>query len=224
MPRPGPRRSLTAGELLAAARALLAERGAAGVSVRGIAGRVGVAPNAVYTYFPDKVAVLAALVDDTLGRADRDVLADPARHWRDRVTGFALDLREHLRADPGLVELMGRVPPTGPNALAIGELLLTALADAGLDPVAAARGSYLLQVHVLGSVALEVAELTEPGPPPPEPEWVAARAATFAAVPAGAFPRTAAAAATIATYVSTEQFRWGLDRVLDGLVGTPARR
>jgi len=222
VPKPGPRRSLSERDLLTAAQGLLAERGAAGVSVRGIAARVGVAPNAVYTYFPDKSAVLAALVDDVLGRADRAVLADAGRPWRDRITGFALDLRERLRADPGLVELMGRVPPTGPNALAIGELLLAALADAGLDPVAAARGSYLLQVHVLGSVALEVAELTEPGPPPPEDRWVAARAAAFAAVPTERFPRTAAAAATIAGYVTTEQFRWGLDRLLDGL--RPAHR
>jgi TetR/AcrR family tetracycline transcriptional repressor len=31
-------------------------------SVRGIAARVGVAPNAVYTHFPDKAAVASALV------------------------------------------------------------------------------------------------------------------------------------------------------------------
>jgi uncharacterized protein YjiS (DUF1127 family) len=49
-----------------------------------------------------------------------------------------------------------------------------------------------------------------------------ARAAAFAAVPTERFPRTAAAAGTIAGYVTTEQFRWGLDRLLDGL--RPAHR
>ncbi|HXV92578.1 MAG TPA: TetR/AcrR family transcriptional regulator C-terminal domain-containing protein, partial [Pseudonocardia sp.] len=91
------------------------------------------------------------------------------------------------------------------------------LADAGLGPEDAARASYLLTVHVLGSVALEVAELDEPGPPPPEEERVAARAAAFAAVPAERYPRSAGVAATMARYVTSEQFRWGLDRVLDGL-------
>ena len=50
---------------------------------------------------------------------------------------------------------------------------------------------------------------------------MAARAAAATAVPADAYPRTAAAAPVIARYVSTGQFRWGPDRVLDGLVGGP---
>jgi TetR/AcrR family tetracycline transcriptional repressor len=32
-----------------------------------------------------------------------------------------------------------------------------------------------------------------------------------------AFPRTAAAAAALARYISTEQYLWGLRRVLDGI-------
>ena len=56
--RPGPRRALTEGVILDATLQLLDEGGATGVSVRGIAARVSVAPNAVYTYFPDKAAVI----------------------------------------------------------------------------------------------------------------------------------------------------------------------
>jgi TetR/AcrR family tetracycline transcriptional repressor len=66
-------------------------------------------------------------------------------------------------------------------------------------------------------VALEVAELTEPGPPPPEADRVAVRAAGFAAIPPDRYPRTVAAAATIAENITAEQFRWGLDRILDDL-------
>jgi AcrR family transcriptional regulator len=218
MPKPGPRRSLSERDLLTAAQQLLAERGSAAVSVRGIAARVGVAPNAVYTYFPDRAAILAALADDVLGRADPDVLADPALPWRERITTFALALRSALLADPGLVTLIGGVPPlTGPNVLTITERLLGALGDGGLDEVTAARAAYLLTVHVLGSVALEVAELPGPGPAPPEQDRVAARAAGFSAIPADRYPRTAAAASTIATNITTGQFRWGLERILDGV-------
>lgn len=219
MPKPGPRRSLSEGELLTAAQELLAERGAPGVSVRGIAARVGVAPNAVYTYFPDRAAVLAALADDVLGRADPGLLADPTHPPAARIVAFALALRAELVADPGLVALVGGVPPlSGPNVLTITERLLSALGEAGLDEVAAARGAYLLTVHVLGSVALEVAELTGPGPAAPESERVAARAAGFAAIPAERYPRSAAVAPTMAGYISTEQFRWGLERILAGLL------
>ena len=74
--RPGAGRTLTEDEILDAALGLLDKGGVAAASVRGIAGRVGVAPNAVYTYFPDKSAVLTALVERLLGQVDQVALAD----------------------------------------------------------------------------------------------------------------------------------------------------
>src|SRR5215217_5609027 len=146
--RRGPRRALTEDEILDAALGLLDEGGPAAASVRGIAAKVGVAPNAVYTYFPDKDAVVQAL---------------------------ALELRARLCAHPGAVPLMIGGPMEGPNALALNERLLELLADAGLDPVDAARAAYLLIVYVFGSIALEVAAHQQPGPLPPEPERIATR-------------------------------------------------
>src|SRR5438552_17078267 len=93
--RPGPRRTLDEQTILGAALALLAERGTDGVSVRGIAARVGVAPNAIYTYFPDKAAVLHGLVEQLLGRVNHDRITDPSLPWRDRIRALA----PHLRAD-----------------------------------------------------------------------------------------------------------------------------
>ena len=108
-------------------------------------------------------------------------------------------------------------PMDGPNALALGERLLEVFADAGLTPDDAARASYLLTTYVLGSIALEAAELEHSGPPPPEDERVATRLVGFTAVPANRYPRTTATATTMARYITTEQFIWGLTRVLDGL-------
>jgi AcrR family transcriptional regulator len=215
--RPGAGRTLTEDEILDATLALLDEGGVAAASVRGIAARVGVAPNAVYTYFPDKAAVLSALVERLLGLVDQEALADRSTPWRDRVETVALNLRAQLMAHPGAVSVLIGGPMDGLNALGIGERLLELLADAGLEPTEAAMASYLLITYVFGSMALEVAELAEPGPPPPEPERVAARAAVYGAIPAAAYPRTAAAADTLAGYISTEQYRWGLRRVLDGI-------
>jgi hypothetical protein len=61
------RRILSEGEILDAALELLDEGGPNAASVRGIAVRVGVAPNAVYTYFPDKASVIKALGERLLG-------------------------------------------------------------------------------------------------------------------------------------------------------------
>src|ERR1700712_3817520 len=130
--RRGPRRALTEDEILDAALALLDEGGAAAASVRGIAARVGVAPNAVYTYFPDKAAVVGALVERLIGDINHDAFTDRTQPWWARVEALALELRQRLTAHPGVVPLMISAPLNGPQALAVHEQLLGLLADGGL--------------------------------------------------------------------------------------------
>ena len=213
--RPGPRRALTENEILDATLQLLDEGGASGVSVRGIAAKVGVAPNAVYTYFPDKAAVIRALVDRLFGEVDHGVFADRAQPWRQRVESLAVELRARLAAHPGAVALMIGQPRIGPHALALGERLLELFSDAGLTPTDAARASHLLFGYVFSSVALDVADLNQRGAP--VEERIAARHQGFAAAPADQFPRVVAAAATMASVISTGQYLWGLHRLLDGI-------
>jgi AcrR family transcriptional regulator len=149
---------------------MLGEHGADGVSLRGIAGRVGIAPNAVYTYFPDKAAVVRGLVELLLGRVNHDRFTDRTLPWRDRIRTFALELRGELLTHPGSVHLLLASSLTGPNATAVSDTLLGILADTGLDPAAAARASQLLNVHILGSVARETAGDARPVPAVTDPE------------------------------------------------------
>src|SRR3954463_1686667 len=122
--RRGRRRALTEDEILDAALGLLDHGGPDAASVRGIAARGGGAPNAVYTYFPDKAAVVRALVERLLGEVDHDVFADRERPWRERVEALATELRAKLSAHPGAVGLMVSSRMDGPNALALHERLL----------------------------------------------------------------------------------------------------
>jgi TetR/AcrR family tetracycline transcriptional repressor len=215
--RPGPRRTLTEEEILEAALGLLDEGGMKAASIRGIAARVGVAPNAVYTYFPDKAAVVQAIVEHLLGQVDHAVFADREVPWRQRIEALALELRERLTAHPGAVSLMIGGPMNGPHALALNERLMEILVGTGLTPEDAAKAAYLLIVYVFGSIALEVAEPGEMRRLPPEAERIAARQAGFSGIPAETHPFSSAAAATMAGYISTEQYIWGLRKVLDGL-------
>lgn len=208
-------RALTEKEILDAALALLDAGGVRAASIRRIAAAVGVAPSAVYTFFPDQAAVERALVERLLGAVDH--ATGRTGDWRARVEALALDLRRRLLAHPGAVPLVLGGPREGPNALLFGEHLLEMLGGGGLDPAAAARGAYLVVVYVLGAIALEVADAPHVGALPPEPARIAARRAALSEVPARSFPRTAAATGVIATWVGTEQFLWGLRRVLDGL-------
>src|SRR6201992_1188510 len=207
--RPGPRRALTENEILDATLQLLDEGGANRVSVRGIAAKVDVTPNAVYTYFPDKAAVIRALVDRLFGEVDHGVFADRAQPWRQRVESLAVELRARLAAHPGAVTLMIGQPRIGPHALTLGERLLELFVDAGLVLTEAARASHLLFGYVFSSVALDVADLNQPGAPSTA-ERIAARHQGFAAAPADQFPRVVAAAATMASVISPGQYLWGL--------------
>ena len=216
-PRRGPRRSLSEDEILDAAMTLLDEGGPAGASIRGIAAKVGVAPNAVYTYFPDKAAVVKALVDRLLGEVDHDVFADTSQPWRLRVEALALELRQRLSAHPGAVALIIGEPLDGQHAMALNERLLELLSGAGLTATDAARAAYLLIVYVFGSLALEIADVHKPGPLLAEESRAATRRRALSTTSPDEYPRTTAAQTTTAGYITTEQYLWGLHRLLDGI-------
>lgn len=223
----GPRRAFTEDEILDAALTLLDKGGPNTATVRGIAAKLDVSPNAVYTYFPDKAAVFKALVERLLGQVDHGVFADRSEPWRQRVESLALELRARLTAHPGAVGLVIGAPMDGPQARALNERLLELLFDAGLATFDAARAAHLLLVYVFGSIALEVADHGQSGPLPPEAERAGSRHRASAAAEPDRFPRSAAAADVMAGYVSTQQYIWGLHRMLDGItagaVGTPDR-
>ncbi|QAY72047.1 TetR/AcrR family transcriptional regulator [Agromyces protaetiae] len=214
--RRGPERAFTDEQIVGVALDLLDEHGPDALSVRRIAAKMGLAPNAIYTYFPDKQAILRAVVDRIVGERDTQILNDTDAPWRERIVRVSLDIRTRLLAHPGSALLFMSAPIDGPNSLALGEGLLGALAEAGLDAADAARASYAVIVYVLGSVALEASELDPTVPLPAEADRIAERRGAFAAVPAEWFPRTAAVTDVMAAYIGTEQFTWGLERLLDG--------
>lgn len=203
-------------QVIEAALRLLDEGGPAALSVRAVAGALGVLPNALYTYVPDRAALEAALVERVLSEADVALLDGPARSWRTRVERFAVAVRAVLLAHPGAVGLLMTVPLQGPVATTVGEKLLAAFEDAGLGRADGARASYAVMVHTLGSVTLDVAETDGRAPLAPEADRIAARLAAFGALDADTAPRSAAARATMAAWVGEEQFRWGLRALLDG--------
>ncbi|MGR2752441.1 TetR/AcrR family transcriptional regulator [Agromyces arachidis] len=219
--RPGPRRSLTHPEILDAAFELLEEKGFDAVSVRGVAGALGLTPTAMYTYYPNKQALLAGMVEQVLGRlspapADGSTTADP----RARVASIAADLRTLLVDRPGAVGLLLATPLDGPNATRLDEALLAAFADAGLALAEAGRAAHAVRVHVLGAVAFDAAAAGR-----------AADVATDPAPPAAAdtlwddlesFPLSERSRAVADDPV--ERFAWGLDRLLDGVLLPAASR
>ncbi|MFD6099128.1 TetR/AcrR family transcriptional regulator [Nocardiopsis flavescens] len=129
-PRRGPRHRLTVEAVVEAATGIAEEEGLAALSMRRVAARLGVGAATLYTYIPDKSALLALMVDTMVSRA-------PLPHtrpgtWRDKVAGWAREDLDGYRSHPWLVELMGTERFVGPGVLAWTDSALRVFEDTGL--------------------------------------------------------------------------------------------
>lgn len=171
----GPRGGITQESILRAADRLLAAHGRVeGVSLRGLASEVGVAVNALYTYFPSLDAVWHDLADERLGLLrPADLLDRGCPHCA------LLELADRamtVLGDPRTVSLLRRGPVLGPCSFALSETVMTLTAHGALDP----RDSHDLVVGwFYGSAVLE------------GEGWTAGTDALRDAEPLGAFPRIA---------------------------------
>ncbi|MCA9571992.1 MAG: TetR/AcrR family transcriptional regulator C-terminal domain-containing protein, partial [Myxococcales bacterium] len=158
---------LTLERIVEAALVELDASGADGVSLRGVARRLGVHVTSLYNHVPSKPALLDAMVDRALSGITPP---DPHAPWQERVRTLAVDFYQALAAHPALIPVLAseRGRPTSPGLFAVMEAALTCLSDAGLSPshqVSAFRGFLamvmgLVITHTRGAEStLEAAEL-----------------------------------------------------------------
>lgn len=214
--RRGPRRSLGLAQVVDAALDVLDEGGPDALSVRAVAAALGVRPNALYTYVGSRAALEREVVERVLSDSNTALLEGEGR-WQHRILAFATSLRTALLRHPGAARLLMTAPMDGPTALLVGERLIAAIVDGGLSTTEASRASYALIVQVLGSVALEVAETAGTPPLPPEKDRVSDRLAALEWLDAEQWPMTAATKEVTASWISTEQFTWSIQRLLAGI-------
>lgn len=121
---------LSRGKVLAAALALLDDEGLAGLSVRGLARRLGVAPMSLYNHVSSKDELLDA-VHEAILSGIAPPPPGPDLTWRSGLRLMAEALREGLHAHPHALVLFATRPVRSPRLLAATDLLLGVLLDAG---------------------------------------------------------------------------------------------
>jgi len=173
----GHRAGLTRDAVLGAARELLAEHGLAGVTMRTLATRLDVAPNAIYSHVASKDALVDALLDDAL--ADVPVppveIDDPI----DAVRGIMDSTYHVLLEHPDLVPLyLSRQGARGENAQDLGRLVTSLLREAGIPEPAASEALRVLIVYTIGFAAFTSG--LPPGPGTADRPGAAESHATFA--------------------------------------------
>lgn len=149
---PGQRAGLTRARVLAAARALHADEGLEALTMRALADRLGVSPNALYSHVANKTVLVDAVLDDVLGavEAPDPRLDDPAAGLR-AVMASTLDV---LLAHPDLVPLyLARQGARGANAWRLGDAMLALLGRAQVTGPAAREAVRVLIVYTIGFAA-----------------------------------------------------------------------
>jgi AcrR family transcriptional regulator len=149
---PGQRAGLTQGAVLAACWELLRSGDAAALTMRALARRLEVAPNALYSHVANRTALIDLLLDDLLA-----AIPAPSRETDDPVTGL-LDLMtaayQTLTSQPALVPLyLERQGARGPYAVRLGGVMDDLLTRAGTHPAHVAQARRVLIIHTIGSAA-----------------------------------------------------------------------
>jgi TetR/AcrR family tetracycline transcriptional repressor len=171
---PGQRAGLTREAVLTEARVLLADDGLGGLSMRRLADRLGVAPNALYSHVGGKTDLIDALLDDTLAAVRPP---DPRRgDWRRGLETIMRRTYVVLLEHPALVGLyLARQGARGPNAVALGEVMLALMARGGVVDARALEARHVLIVYTIGFAAFAIEDpLGRPAQGPRTPRALAA--------------------------------------------------
>lgn len=120
--------------IVATALKIVDEEGADALSLRVLAQRLDSSTATLYRHFSNRAELINQVIDHTFGTVP--VQADELRSlgWEDACRAMATWMFETLRSHPNVAPLLLTQAPTGPNAMAVREVALQVLLDAGFTP------------------------------------------------------------------------------------------
>ncbi|MGH3830659.1 MAG: TetR/AcrR family transcriptional regulator [Pseudonocardiaceae bacterium] len=221
-PRRGPERGLDVATVVAAATDLADQEGLEAVTMRRVAQALGVGAMTLYTYVPGKAELLDLMLDSAYARMSRtDTAGAP---WRQRLIAIAEENRALFDAHAWAATVSTLRPPLGPGSIAKYEHELSALDGLGLGDVEMDDClTHLLTFVQSCARAIADARATRSDSAMDDEQWWAANAPLLARVldkrtyPLATRIGTAAGTVHRSAHDPDHAYRFGLQRVLDGL-------
>ena len=210
---PESRRALTRDRVVAEALTVIGTDGAAALSMRALAARLGVVPGAIYRHVRSKEQLLDLVVDGVL--AETDTRVGSTLSWTEQVKTLAHRLRAVLEDHPGIAGLLKTRDPLGPHSLVLAEAFLAPLQQAGLPPRQTALAFGLIYDYTLGFALSDRTTVNEQRVQDPATRHQLH--AFFRSLPADRFPALAALGQHIWASNRDQRFTASLDIMLDGL-------
>ena len=207
------RRVLTRSRVVAEALAIISADGAAALSMRALAARLGVVPGALYRHVRSKEQLYDLILDGVLAEVDGQ--ADRALPWTAQVTALAHRLRAVLEDHPGVAALLKTRDPLSPHSLALAEAFLAPMQAANLPERQAVLAFRLIYDYTLGFA------LSDPTSPSEQriqdPVTRAELHAFLRSLPAGQFPALTALGPYAWAADRDERFSASIDVLVAGL-------
>jgi AcrR family transcriptional regulator len=212
VPTRGPKPSMTLDRIAGAAVAIADAEGLAAASMQRVAGELGVTKMALYRYLPGRTELVALMVERTLGRPP-DLTGD----WRAALTQWAGRLLDGYLEHPWLLTATVGARPIGPHELAWMEAALAVLTG---TPLTAAE-----RLDTLAVLTGQARMLAEQQVAARQPEALLTAAVERAVTRYGdRFPALTATMADVPAQAQEQAFRYGLERILDGIAVLIDRR
>jgi len=203
--------------VLAAALTMVDTEGLNVLSMRRLGQRLGCNPMSLYRYFPNRAALLDALVEFVLKQLPVSNLTDE-EDWQAQLRAGGHQFRELAIAHPNVVPLLVAQPLTTPlglrpvGTLQLLEQLLALLTRAGLTVDNALHVARTFTGCLVGHVLNELQQLTV-DPAEPEPLYRLG----LHRLPRPQFPQLLSAAPQLAHYDGAIELDFTLDVLFTGL-------
>ncbi|GAB3811289.1 TetR/AcrR family transcriptional regulator C-terminal domain-containing protein [Micromonospora zhanjiangensis] len=217
----GPRQRVSVDEVVRAAVAVADEEGLPAFSMRKVADRLGLKLMSIYTYVPGRDELIGLMVDEVTGEQE---LPPHTGTMRERLTGVARQLWDEYHRHPWLLQVESSRPWIGPNCSDRYEWQLAAIEGAGFTDVEMDLVVTLISGFTAGAARASItARRTVEESGMSDAQWWEINAPVLERVmPAEAYPisdrvGTAASLEYKAVSDPDRSFRFGLDRILDGL-------
>ena len=201
MPRP---KSLTNEQIAAAALAVIDRDGLEALSMRAVAGELGMGTMSLYRYVQDRDELERLIVELILDAVDPEL---PSRaSWSKRIAILVERIREAVGDHPSVVPLLLVQRHTALGSVRSAEAVMRALADGGFTGKRRVIAFRTLLSYLMGAIQVEhLGPLSGHG------------TAALASLPRDQYPFLAETARHAQSVSPDEEFRRGLALVLRGL-------
>ncbi|MET9917663.1 TetR/AcrR family transcriptional regulator [Streptomyces sp. NPDC006435] len=139
---------------------LIGRHGAEALSVRRLGAALGADPSALYRYFRNTDALLLAVADELIGRAQQGWT--PTGYWRADLRAIGLRIHDSYRSNPQAALLAAHRTTGRPHEMRAVETILGVLREAGFPDGLAVRIYHAFVDQALAFAAQDAAALALP--------------------------------------------------------------